>query len=76
LEFAGKALIVAGVVIAILGGGLLLASRFPGAFGWIGNLPGDIHVKKENFSFYFPLGTCVLISVAASLLMWLFSRFF
>ncbi len=76
MEFAGKALIVAGVAIVLAGGALLMASRFPGAFGWIGNLPGDIHVKKESFSFFFPLGASILISAMASLLLRIVSRFF
>ncbi len=76
MGFAGKALIVAGLVLVLLGAGLLLASRHPGSFGWTGNLPGDIPIKRDSFSFYFPLATCVLVSVVASLLWWLVSRFF
>ncbi|MFZ4858859.1 MAG: DUF2905 domain-containing protein [Desulfuromonadaceae bacterium] len=41
---------------------------------WLGKLPGDIFVRKENYSFYFPLGSCILISLLLSLIMWLFRR--
>ena len=42
--------------------------------GWLGKLPGDIIVKRENFTFYFPLATCILISIVLSLLFWLFRK--
>lgn len=48
----------------------MLAPKLP----WLGRLPGDIAIKKESFSFYFPLTTSILISVVLSLLMWLFRR--
>ena len=64
-----RALIIIGAVIVLLG---LL-------WPWIqklnlGRLPGDIAVEKENFSFYFPLMTSVIISVVVTLLIWLFRR--
>jgi hypothetical protein len=47
-------------------------------FGWFGKLPGDISVKRDNFSFFFPLGTSLLLSVVLSLLFyiatWIFRR--
>ena len=66
----GKMLIVLGVVVILIGLGFLFADKIP----WLGRLPGDIYVKRENFSFYFPLGTCVLISIILSVLFWLFRR--
>lgn len=66
----GKILVVAGLLIA--GIGLLL--MVSGKVGWLGRLPGDIVIKRENFTFYFPLATSVLISVVLSLLFWLFRR--
>lgn len=59
----GKTLIFVGVVLIVIGAVFLLAQRFP----WIGRLPGDIYIKRENFTFYFPLTTCILISVILSL---------
>jgi len=77
----GKLFIVIGVVIAVAGVLLLLADRAPWAgslFGWFGKLPGDISVKRDNFSFFFPLGTSLLLSVVLSLLFyvvtWIFRR--
>jgi hypothetical protein len=66
----GKALIQLGLLIAALGTLLMLASKIP----WIGRLPGDIFIKRESFSFYFPLGTCILLSILLSLLFWLLRR--
>lgn len=60
----GKSLIVAGLIIAALGAVLSFSDRFP----WLGRLPGDIFIKKGNFTFYFPLATCIVISVILSLL--------
>jgi Protein of unknown function (DUF2905) len=66
----GKALIQAGLVIAAVGALLTLAGKIP----WLGRLPGDIFIKRESFSFYFPLGTCMLISLLVSLALWLLRR--
>ena len=66
----GKILIVSGLVL--LGIGIFISVG--GKFGFLGKLPGDIRVERENFSFYFPLGTCLLISVVLSLILWLFRR--
>jgi hypothetical protein len=66
----GRALIVLGVVVAVVGVALVFFDRVP----WIGRLPGDIHVQRGNWSFYFPLGTSVLLSVVLTLLLWLFGR--
>ena len=41
---------------------------------WFGKLPGDIFIKKENFNFYFPLGSCILIPLVLSFVLWLFRR--
>lgn len=61
---------ITGVVIIAVGG-WLWSGR---GFGWLGHLPGDIYFQKGNSSFYFPLATCVLISVLLSLLSWFFRR--
>ena len=55
-----------------MGGLLLLGDRLP----WLrlGRLPGDIAVERERFRFYFPLGTSLLLSLLASLVLWLLSR--
>ena len=66
----GRALIVLGVVIAVLGLALVFFDRVP----WIGRLPGDIHVQRGNWTFYFPLGTSILLSVVLTLVLWLIGR--
>jgi hypothetical protein len=66
----GKMLVVLGLVI--VGVGLVLWSGV--GRGWFGHLPGDIHYNRENFSFHFPLATCVLISILLSFLLWVFRR--
>jgi len=66
----GRWLIVAGVILVVVGAVLLLAPKLP----WLGKLPGDISFKRGNFSFYLPLGTCILISIILTLIFWLFRR--
>jgi hypothetical protein len=66
----GKLLILLGIALTVLG--LLLT--FAGKLPWFGKLPGDIRIERENFSLYFPLGTCLLLSLLLSLLLWLFRR--
>ena len=66
----GKSLIVVGLVIALIGVLLSFAGRIP----WLGRLPGDIYVKRENFTFYFPLATSIIISLILSFILWLFRR--
>lgn len=66
----GRFLILIGVILVIVGAGFLLAPKLP----WLGRLPGDISFKRGNFSFYFPLGTCILISIILTLFSWLFRR--
>lgn len=66
----GKLLVVAGLALAAVGA--LLWSGF--GRGWLGRLPGDIHMEKGNFSFHFPLVTCLLLSAVLSLVLWFFRR--
>jgi hypothetical protein len=65
-----RMLIVLGVVLALVGGLLLLAGRVP----FLGRLPGDIVVRRENWSFFFPLTTSIVISLVLTLLFSLFGR--
>ncbi|HZX61364.1 MAG TPA: DUF2905 domain-containing protein [Candidatus Methylomirabilis sp.] len=68
-EFA-KVLVLFGIVLALLGGLLLLVGRIP----FLGRLPGDIVIERGNITFYFPLATSILISVLLTLLFSLFGR--
>ncbi|AIG26901.1 DUF2905 domain-containing protein [Brevibacillus sp. 7WMA2] len=67
----GKTLVVIGVVLIVVG----LLWQVGGRFLNLGRLPGDIVVEKENFRFYFPVVTCIIISVVLSLIMYVI-RFF
>src|SRR5438067_219658 len=64
----GKMLLGLGVLLVILGGILLLAGTFSGKVPWLGRLPGDIYIQRGTWSVYFPLGTCILISIVLTIL--------
>ncbi len=66
----GRMLMVLGALTFVLGLVLTLAGRLP----WFGRLPGDIVVERGPVAFYFPIVTCVIVSVVLSLLFWLFRR--
>ena len=66
----GKVLVIFGVVLTLLG--LALWSGF-GA-GWLGRLPGDIRIERGHSSFYFPIVTCIIISILLSVIMSFFRR--
>lgn len=68
----GKYLIAIGLLIVVVGVLIVIAGRFPGLR--IGRLPGDIHIERDGFRFYFPLMTSIIISVILSLILWFFSR--
>jgi uncharacterized protein HemY len=65
-----KILIAFGLLIALAGVVLVLVGRVP----WIGRLPGDIHIQRGNFTFYFPLATSLLLSVVLTLVLYLLGR--
>jgi len=67
----GRALILIGVVVVVLGLIVSLGEKLPIRFG---RLPGDIVIKGRHSVFYFPLVTCLLLSVVVSFLLWLFGR--
>ena len=66
----GKSLIILGIIIIAFG----IIITFAGKIPWLGRLPGDIHIKRDNFTFYFPLTTCILLSIFFSLIFWLFKK--
>jgi len=70
LSGLGKLLILLGVFIILIGLLLLIGEKIP----WVGRLPGDIIIKKEKFSLYFPITTCILISILLTFLFWIFRR--
>ena len=66
----GKYLILFGIIMVIIGALLVVSPRIP----WLGRLPGDILVRKKNFTFYFPLATSIILSVILTLLINLFRK--
>ena len=66
----GKMLILLGVFIILIGLLLLVGEKIP----WIGRLPGDIIIRKKNFTFYFPIVTSIIISIILTLLFTLFRK--
>ncbi len=67
----GKMLIVLGAVL--VGVGLLVT--FFDKIPFLGKLPGDIHIKRENFQFYFPIASSVVLSLLLTIILWIFSYF-
>ncbi|WP_432822971.1 DUF2905 domain-containing protein [Trichloromonas sp.] len=66
-----------GKLLVFLGLGLIIAGLFlsyGGRIPLLGKLPGDLRIQRENFSFYFPLASCLLVSAVLSLIFWLFRR--
>jgi len=70
IHYLGKLLVITGIVIAVLGGLLLLSGKIP----WIGRLPGDIVIHRKNLTFYFPLATSILLSIIITIILWILRR--
>ena len=65
-------MVLVGILIVLVGLVIWLGGD---KLGWLGKLPGDIRIEKENFRFYFPITTMILLSVVLSLVVWLIRRF-
>lgn len=70
----GKLLLGFGALMVLLGLVLLVAGNLSGKVPWLGRLPGDMHIQRGNWTFYFPLVTCLVISIVLTLLFSLFGR--
>lgn len=68
----GKYIIAAGLIIVLVG---IIIYFFGDKLTWIGRLPGDIRIEKENFKLYFPITTMLIISTLLNVLIWLFKKF-
>jgi len=66
----GRMLIIIGIIMIVVGGLFMFGSKIP----FLGRMPGDISIQKKNFGFYFPITTCIIISIILSLISWLFGR--
>jgi hypothetical protein len=71
METIARYLMFAGIILLLAGGGIYLAARFNLP---LGRLPGDIRIEGENFRFYFPLATSLLISLVLTVLLNLIAR--
>ena len=69
----GKWIIGIGVIIILVG---IVIYFFHDKLNWIGRLPGDIRIEKENFRFYFPIVTMILFSLLGTLIIWLIRKLF
>jgi len=66
----GKTLIILGVILIVIGLAFTYGPKIP----WLGKLPGDISIKKDNFSFYFPITTSIIISIILTILFTIFRK--
>jgi hypothetical protein len=69
----GKYILVVGLVIVFIG---IIIYFFHDYFRWIGRLPGDIRIEKNNFHFYFPLATMIVLSLVLTILINIFRKLF
>ena len=69
----GKWIIGIGAIIILVG---IIIYFFHDKLNWIGRLPGDIRIERENFKFYFPIVTMILFSLLGTLIIWLIRKFF
>jgi len=70
IHHIGKIFLIRGIVVTLFGLLLLLSSNIP----WLGRLPGDILIRKKNYTFYFPFATGIVISILLTLLFWIFGK--
>ena len=69
----GKILIIVGIILVIAGVIIYFAGN---RLNWIGHLPGDIRIEKENVRFYFPLTTMIILSIVLSIILWIIRKVF
>ena len=67
----GNWLIILGLVLVVIG---IIAKT--GVLGWFGHLPGDVHIKREGFQFFFPLGSMIVVSIVLSLVLSVLRKLF
>ncbi len=71
MQQIGKIIIVIGIFLIILG---FIFYVFSDKLQWFGNLPGDIKIKKEHFTFYAPITSMILISIVISFIIWIIGK--
>jgi hypothetical protein len=70
IESIGKTLILFGIILIVIGSIFVLFGKVP----WFGRLPGDIIIKREGFTFYFPVATMIILSIALTILFNIIGR--
>ncbi len=70
MDGLGKILVYIGIFLVVLGIVLSVAGKIP----WFGHMPGDITIERDRFTFYFPIATCIVISVIVSIILYFFRR--
>jgi hypothetical protein len=71
MEQLGRIVVLMGIILVAVGVILIVFHRIP----LVGKLPGDIHVRRDNFEFYLPITTSILLSVLISLVLWIVALF-
>ncbi len=66
----GKLFIFIGLLLVVIGFVFIIGNKLP----FIGKLPGDIVIERRNFNFYFPITTCIIVSIIMSLIFWLLGK--
>lgn len=66
----GKLFIFIGLLLVVIGFVFIIGNKIP----FIGKLPGDIVIERRNFNFYFPIATCIIVSIILSLIFWLLGK--
>ncbi len=69
----GKYIIASGLIIVIIG---IIIYYFGDKLTWIGRLPGDIRIEKENIKIFFPITTMLIASILVNVVIWLFKKYF
>jgi hypothetical protein len=70
MQEIGRLIVVIGAVLVVIGVLFVFSDKIP----WIGKLPGDIMIRRKNFAIYFPIATCILLSILVTLVIRIFFR--
>lgn len=74
LQSLGKPILILGVILVLLGLLLSFGPSLPSLLGWVGRLPGDIRIEGPRGTFYFPIVSCLVISLVLSAVLWIIGR--
>ena len=73
MQYTGKIIIIIGIILIGIG---VIIYLFGNKLHWMGHLPGDIRIEKENIKFYFPIATMLLLSALISIIIWIIRKIF